>query len=170
MVVSTKKTRAGTRGRRAAILLLLLVGLYYRAESAPKIRVSGKWLENLKATDITGGPGTDFKADFESAADAVDITISKTSTPTSEWKIEVKRIDTNWDPSLVIWVMRTSDHGDLVSGGTGYQEVTDEYVDFIQGTGGISKIELQFRLDGVSAGVITADDYSTDLYYMVTEL
>ena len=161
-------------GRRVAAMILLLAVSCLPVFAAPKlsIRVTGKWQENLRANDLSGGAGTDFISPFESAVNEVDITISKTSTPTAPWKLEVRRVDTNWSPDLVLYVKRTSDGTGTgtISDGTSYQEVTTTDTLFFSGTGELSKIELQFRLEGVSAGVITADDYTTEVFYTVTEL
>ncbi len=162
------------RGRRVAAMLLLLAVFCLPAFTAPKlsIRVTKRWQENLQAKDLTGGAGTDFRSPFESDVNEVDITISKTSTPTAPWKVEVRRVDTNWSPDFVLYVKRTSDGTGTgtISDGTAYQEITTTDTLFFSGTGELRKIELQFRLDGVSAGIITADDYITEVFYTVTEL
>jgi len=161
-------TRA-KRGRRVAITILLLAVFCVPSLTAIKIRVTGKWQENLRVQDLTGGAGTDFDYPFESAENEVRITISKTTTPTTSWKVEVKRIDTNWHPSLVLSVKRTSANPG-VSGGTDYKVITTTDTELFTGSGEVSQIDLKFSLEGVSAGVITADDYTTEVYYTVTEL
>ena len=166
--MSTNMTRA-TKGRRVAITVLLLAVFCVPSLTAIKIRVTGKWQENLRVQDLAGGAGTDFTYPFESAENEVRITISKTTTPTTAWKVEVKRIDTNWHPSLVLSVKRTSDHAG-VSGGTDYIEIETTDKELFTGSGEVSQIDLKFSLEGVSAGVISADDYTTEVHYTVTEL
>jgi len=172
--VSRQRTRANNKRRRVAMTILLLAVFCTPVFTAPKltIRVTGKWQENLRAADLTGGAGTDFVSPFESAVNEVDITISNTSSDTAPWKVEVRRIDTNWDPYLLLYVKRTSGGTGTgtISNGSTYQEVTTTDTLFFSGTGDRSKIELQFLLEGVSAGVIDADDYITEVYYTVTEL
>jgi hypothetical protein len=135
------------------------------------IKTVRRWRLTLDAADLIGGGGTDFPVILESAVDEVEIDISKTLGPTAPWRVDVRSTEVNWRPEYRLYVRRSSDGlGDgSIAGGTVYQEITGVDQVFFSGTGDRTKIELQFRLEGVSVGV-PLDTYTADVHYTVTEL
>ncbi len=132
---------------------------------AISITVTGSWSETIDASDLQAGAGSDLVSTYESAADAVSISISD---PSGNWTIDVKKIDTNWHSNLHLNVKRTSDGTGpgSISGGDAYQEITDIDQNFFSGNGDRSNVNVQLKLTGISIQV-APDTYSTTVYYTV---
>jgi len=134
------------------------------------ITVTGSWSETIDASDLLAGAGSDLINTYESIADAVSISISETSGASDNWRVDVKKVDTNWDSSFYLYVKRTSDGtGGSVSGGTAYQEITDVDESFFSGSDDVSGIDIQLKLSGVSVQ-IPPDSYMTTVYYTVVDI
>ena len=155
----------------AAIILIVISPVRLFAPPAISLKVTGKWQAILRATDLTGGAGTDYQTPFESAVDEVKLTITKTAGPTAPWRIDIRRTDVNWDADLTLYAKRSSDGtGDgTISGGTTYQAVTTTDQSFFTGTGDRSQIGLQYQIDGFSVNNLQVDTYETTIYITVTE-
>ena len=160
---------------RAMVLLFALaffiVPTALFAQAGITIKVQRRWRLVLRATDLAGGAGTGFASVFESAADEVSVNISKTADPPAAWTVDIRRADSNWDPSVRLYVRRTSDGTEdpaNIWDGTEYQEVTtlDQY--FFGGTGDRSKVEIQYKVEGVSMA-LEVDTYLTEITYTVTQ-
>ena len=160
--------------KKTIIILLIFNFLTLLSWSAPSIslKITGKWTLTLRATDLIGGAGTDYLSEQESAVDQISITISKTATPTTPWRMDIKRVDINWNPNLHLYGRRTADGTGTgtINGGTVYQEITLTDQEFFTGTGERSKIEVQLKLSGISVFNLVEDTFDTTLYYTVTEL
>jgi hypothetical protein len=160
-------------GRKILTIVIIFHFIIFNAFAPPNlsIKITGKWNLKIDENDLVGGAGTTFPDAFESKTDEISITISKTTTPTTPWRVDIRRIDINWHPNLTLFVKRTSDGtGDgTIDNGTTYQQVTliDQF--FFSGTGERSKIDIQLKIEGVSLPV-PVDTYSTEIYYTVTEL
>jgi hypothetical protein len=158
---------------RAALAALLsggiLAGLGLQAWAAISVSLTGGWSETINATHLAGGAGSDLLSAYESAADAVSLTISGTTGPSDSWRIDVKRVDATWHPNLALSVRRTSDGtGGSVSGGASYQAVSDVNTAFFSGAGDVAGIALQLKLSGVSLQV-PAKTYTATVYYTVVD-
>jgi hypothetical protein len=153
-----------------AVLLSALVFIGGRAVAAISITVTGDWAETIDENDLIGGAGSELVSDYESASDQVTITISGTIDPSDAWRVDVRKININWDSNLHFYVRRTSDGTGPggISGGTSYQEVTDAYLSFFSGSGDRSDIHIQLELSGVSVQ-IPPDNYSITVYYTVVD-
>jgi hypothetical protein len=134
------------------------------------IALAGSWAVSIDAGDLTGGPGTDLTDTYESETAQITITISNTPGSGDNWRVDVKRMDTNWDSDLTLEVRRTGDGagGGSISGGTTYQEIDTTDTAFFSGSGDRSDITLQLRLSGVSVHV-PPDAYSTSVTYTVVD-
>jgi hypothetical protein len=152
----------------ASVLFLLSFSVLF---TAPKlsIRVQGKWTRgNFDAADLTGGAGSDFSSPQESAFDQIDVDVTKTN---NYWQVEISKADNPWPASVHVWVLRTIDgigSQATITGGTAYQQVTSTNQPFFSGTGDISAIKIQVKLENFSM-FMGMDDYTTTLSYTVTD-
>jgi len=141
-----------------------------KTQAQINITVTGSWSETIDASDLEAGAGSDLIDTYESIAGAVSISISGTTGPSDNWRVDVKKVDTNWDSSFHLYVRRTSDGtGGSVSGGTAYQEITDVDQSFFDGSDDVGGINIQLKLSGVSVQ-ISPDSYITTVYYTVVDL
>jgi hypothetical protein len=81
------------------------------------------------------------------------------------------RTDVTWDSHLTLSVRRTSDGvgGGAISGGDSYLPLGTGTSTFFSGTGDRLNIQMQLRLDGVSASV-PANSYATTITFTVVDL
>ncbi len=88
------------------------------------------------------------------------------------WKVAVSRQDINWPAALTLHIKRNSngiacgtclgvDNG---TSHTGYLQFTNIEQDFIFGTGEVSDIDLQFKIEGISL-TLEAQSYTTEIVY-----
>src|SRR5690606_621950 len=82
------------------------------------IVVTGTVSDAVTAEDLLGGAGSALASTYESATTAVDLDVQMTTGASDGWRLDIRRVDTAWDPSLRVWVRRTDD-------GTGPGTVTD---------------------------------------------
>ena len=161
--------RKGIRLKRKFAILILLFGLIFLANKAEAldITVTGDWSETINASDLISGAGSDLIGGYETASNAVSLSISGT---TGTWRIDVKRVDSTWPGDLILYVKRTSDGtgSGSISGGQSYQEVTDTDLSFFSGNGDRSNVNVQLKLTGVSIQV-PLDTYTTTVYYTVSD-
>lgn len=147
---------------KCSILILLPVLISGGAGAAISITVTGSWSETIDELDLQAGAGSDLIGTYESASDAVSISISGA---VSTWRLDVKKVDTNWHSDLILWVRRTTvGTGGTVSGGTDYLQVSGTDQPFISGSGDVSGIAVQLKLSGMSIQV-PQDTYTTTVYY-----
>jgi hypothetical protein len=133
------------------------------------ITVTGSWSENIDALNLLAGAGSNLTDTYQSATAAVQLNI----TAIGNWRVDVKKTDSNWHSSLELYVKRTGDGtgtGGIPSGGTSYQKVdTDIDQSFFTGNGDRSNIPVQLQLTGVSIQV-PPGVYTTTVYYTVIQL
>lgn len=146
------------------VLLLLLAGQFLGSQQLQFRTNPKQWRLRLSSTELTGGAGTDFATSYESAADAISLTINHS---TGSWDVEVRRGDTNWHSDLSVYVRRTSSNGGI-SGGQSYQQVTTNNESFFSGTGDVSGINVQIMIQGTSVS-LPVDSYETTIYYTITD-
>ena len=155
------------------ILIFLLASLFFTAQTAHaaiSITVTGAWFERIDKNDLISGAGSDLKSAYTSVSGQVSIDISGTAGPTDAWRVDVRKLDDNWNNNLHPYVRRTSDgSGGSVSGGASYQSVTDINTSFFSGFGDVTGIKVQLRLTGVSIQ-IPPSSYSAVLYYTVVDI
>jgi len=132
------------------------------------IGVSGNWSKTIDSSDLQSGAGSDLNDTYTSSTDTVTVDISGT---VGDWQLDVKKIDSNWDAGLVLYVKRTTDGTGFgsISQGTTYQQVTDIDQNFFNGTDDRSNIKVQLQLTGVSIQ-IQPDIYTTAVYYTVSDI
>ena len=155
----------------AAILFAVLTVTAALAAPPPNIsiRVSGKWTLKIDAANLAGGAGSDLLDAYETAVDAISISITKVG---GNWRLDIKRVDTLWPAAVGVYALRTSGgsgSGTITGGDSSYQPVTTTDAYFFQGSLDRSGIGVQLKVDGVSVA-IPADDYATTIYYTVTDI
>ena len=153
-------------------IILLLAAALISSEAvwaAVSISVTGSWFESVDATDLTGGAGSDLPSVYESSADQVTIQIAGAGN--SDWRVDIRKVDTDWHSDLGLHIRRTSDGSGpgRISGGTSYQQISDTYQEFFSGSRNRRNISVQLMLDGVSAD-LPCGDYLTTVYYTVVEV
>ena len=132
------------------------------------ITVTGDWLLTIDASDLQAGAGSDLEPNYTSASDAVQIDISNTA---GNWRVEVKRIDSNWHGDFQLSVKRTSDGtgSGTISGGTTAVTVTQTDQEFFTGSSDRSDVHVELTLENVSVK-IPPDTYTTTVYYTVVDI
>lgn len=158
--------------RREFAILILIFGIIFLAGKSEAVDITavGSWSLSIDSADLVAGAGSDLKSDYESTVDAVSINISATTGASDSWRIDIKKVDTNWQGNLILYLKRTSNGtGGSVSGGTAYQEVTDTSTSFFSGFDDVSGIKAQLKLSGTSIQ-IPMDTYTTTVYYTIVDI
>jgi len=160
-----------TATSRFIILFLVILGIIAAGSglyAAVGIKLNGVWSETIDASDLQAGAGSDLIDTHESLSDQISIEIIGATG--KNWRVDVKKNDTNWHSAFELSVRRTSDGtgSGTISGGTSYQEVTDTDKTFFDGSGSRQDIFEQLKLSGVSVQV-PWDTYITTIYYTVVE-
>lgn len=159
--------------RKGFTIVILIFGIIFLAGKAEAIDITavGSWNLSITSADLVAEAGSDLKSDYESAADAISISISATAGASDYWRIDVKKVDTNWQGNLILYIKRTSNGtGGSVSGGAAaYQEVTDSNTSFFSGSDDVNGVKAQLKLSGVSIQV-PIDTYTTTVYYTIVDI
>jgi hypothetical protein len=130
----------------------------------------GAWSEPIGASDLVSGAGSDLADAYESTVDEVVITIATTTGAGDNWRVDVRKSDTNWPSSFKLWVQRTSDGTGpgSITGGTTYQQVTGSDASFFSGAGDRSNVDVRVKLTGASVSELP-DTYVASLIYTVVD-
>lgn len=162
--------KRGEAGVFETAIIFFVVCLLIQVDTAAAIQiaVTGDWSRDVTSDDLAGGPGTDLNDTYESDSDQALITISDTSGHT--WRVDVRRVDTDWPGGLVLSVRRTGDGtgGGTIMDGTSYQAVGTLDGEFFSGSGDRSGIPIQSKVSGVSVE-LGRDTYSTTVIYTVVD-
>ena len=150
--------------------LMLICGI---AQAQVVIVSVSNYREDVDENDLTVPleAGYDLEPMIETSAsfnqlDVLNVAKSK------DWKVSVSRRDVNWPGALTLSVKRTST-GTACMGCSGvnvglspstYIPLTAAEQNFIYGTGEVTGINIQMRIQGVSL-TIDADTYSTEVIY-----
>lgn len=144
---------------------LLLSG---SAALAQNIVVTGDWYLTIDATCLLGGPGSDVSPAYSSAADQINVDISRTN---RNWGIYVRRMDSIWPPDVKVGLLRTANGkgSGWISGGTSWIEVTPFDQQFFIGYKQRRNIKVQGRVTGISVRT-PSDTFSTTVVYTITDI
>lgn len=154
-----------------AAVLLMTIGispLYAKA----KTTVTGTWNLIITEQDLQNGAGSDLKSTYESPSDRVIVDIDMKGVGSDSWIIYVRKSppDANWLSRFHLFIRRSGNGQGpppgRISGGTTYQELTDNDVFFYEGFKQRKNVPHQFKLTGVSASV-PAGKYTTTVYYTI---
>jgi hypothetical protein len=170
--MNTRKRTRPEEQRAAAGLLPAVLILATILNAAIAITVSGSWTLAIGQSNLTGSAGSNLTSSYESSTSQLSMSISGLSSTLTTWRVDVKRIDTNWNPGFTISIKRTnsgtSGTGTVNSGGTTYTAVTTTAQSLWTGRGNKSGIYLQEKLDGISCS-IPAATYRTTLSFTVVQ-
>lgn len=121
--------------------------------------------------------GADFQNQFETASDAIVLSVAILPNDTENvffrtWRIDVSRNDIDWHPNLNLAIKRTgngsSDFDRTVQSGEFYQKIEQNNNFFFNGIGWINSIPLQLELSGISV-VLPAKSYATEIIFTLTD-
>ncbi len=134
------------------------------------ITVTGSWTQSIDKNNLTGGPGTNLTSTFTSAQNANLINITGATSKRDNWQINIKRINTTWTGSLLVFARRTSNGTGTgtISGGQAYIQVTTTDTTFFTGAGNRNGIQIQLQLTGASL-TVPPNQYSTTIQYTVID-
>jgi len=153
---------------RGTVLFLTWTFMLLTFAEAANITITGSWSLVIGAGDLTGRPGTNLTAAYNSATNQVLMGVTTGAGLT--WRVDVLRIDSHWHANLVLSIRRTGTGSGTgtVTGGGGFQAITTTSQTFVTGSGNRAGIQLQERLGGVSVS-IPADTYTTTVQYTVVD-
>lgn len=160
-----------THGLTKWILLLAALGAYGAgSDAAMDIAAAGTWSPTAGPSDLIAGAGSDLTSSYQSISDQLLLAISNTSGNDDNWRVDVRRSDTNWHASFVISVKRTGDGigGGSIAGGSAYQSAGVSDAAFFSGAGDRDGIPIQLQISGVSVQ-IPPDTYSTAIIFTVVD-
>jgi hypothetical protein len=134
------------------------------------ITATGSWTQSIDKNNLTGGPGTDLTNTFTSAQNTTLITITGTTSKRDNWQINIKRINTTWAGSLLVFAQRTSNGTGTgtISGGQAYIQVTTNDTTFFTGAGNRNGVQIQLQLTGASL-TVPPNQYSTTIQYTIID-
>jgi hypothetical protein len=134
------------------------------------ITVTGSWTQSIDKNNLTGGVGTNLTSAYTSSQNINLINITGTTSKRDNWQINIKRIDTTWNSSLLVFAQRTSDGTGTgtISGGKAYIQVTANDTTFFTGAGNRTGIQIQLQLTGASL-TVPPIQYSTTIQYTVID-
>jgi len=162
--------RGNMRRRGFKQVFLVSVGLFLLISNGAvsiEITSTGDWSLTIDENDLINGAGSDLNSTYESTTYQVSLTILGTS---GSWRVDVRKVNTNWHSDLHLWVRRTGDgSGDSVWDGTVYQDLTGTDQPFFTGSDDVSAITVQLKLSGMSVQV-PPDTYTATLYYTVVDI
>ena len=162
-------TKPLTSLQRLSLLALVLTLIFLSLPSwTIDIRASGSWALILDLTDMQGPAGSELIPEHESVADESGIRVSKAKE--KYWSVDIRKQDIHWHGDLQFFLRRTSDGTGKgwIAGGLIYTEATDTDSQFFTGYHDRDKIDIQFKLTGVSTN-LSSDIYTADIIYTVTE-
>ncbi|HGJ64671.1 TPA: hypothetical protein ENS27_04695 [bacterium] len=150
------------------LMFISISPLYAKARAT----VTGTWNLIITEQDLQNGAGSDLKNTYESPSDQVIVDVDMQGVGSDSWIIYTRKSppDANW-PSRFRLFIRRSGNGQgpppgSISGGTTYQELTENDVFFYEGVKQRKNIPHQFKLTGVSA-LVPAGTYITTVYYTI---
>ena len=163
---------------RRTLVRGVLMGLLTLAMSPPVDGIgslsvtSGAYLQNINAANLQGGAGTDLTSTYTSAAGATTLDVTGFIILSLPWHIDVRRIDSAWNSSLVLSVRRTSSGAacglslgsSAPTGGDVFQVIATSATTFLNGNGNRCGVGIQYQLSGVSVQV-PPGSYATTVQY-----
>lgn len=149
--------------------LSIFLLLFLTKTEAIDISATGGWNETIDASDLVSGAGSDLNNAYRSAGNATKLRITGIN-PTDNWRVDVRRTDSNWHSDFTLRVKRTSDGAGpgSISGGLSFIKIDTIDTQFFSGTGRRRNIKLKYRLTGMSVSV-PPQIYTTTITYTVVD-
>jgi len=154
---------------RKILFFLFFILVFKIAECSASINIatSGGWTQVIDQSYLISGPGSPLQSTYESITNATTIDVTGCQQPDEPWLINVKRIDSGWNPNFYIFVKRTS-QGNM-NGGLDYVLITDNTENFFfSGQGNIYSIFCQYKFtinEGINSLLIPPGTYNTTITY-----
>lgn len=133
------------------------------------------WREDVDAGDLSipDEAGADLNSTLETSANYNQLDILNMA-DSQGWKITVSKQDINWPAAFLPFVQRTGNGFPCAtcpgvnqfSSVSGYLQITNLEQDFIFGTGEVTDINLQFKIEGLSL-TVDAQNYSTEVIFTI---
>ena len=162
-----RKIQQGTLTKRAfRVALLSACVLGFMSQAIIASSISGSWSQQVTASDLSAGPGSDLLSAYESGTSQVTIAV----TQTGGWSVSVHKVDNNWHANLNLYLRRTSNgsgSGSIADGGD-YQQLTSTSTAFFSGSALRTNIHVQIKIDGVSV-LVPQGDYATTVHYTFSD-
>jgi hypothetical protein len=146
---------------RNLLLVLSCVGV----ASAADLSSTGDWTENVNASHLTAGAGSNLPAAFQSVSGTTVLSIANAP---GNWRVKARRGSGNWNGNLILWVKRTSDGSGsgTISGGDTFVELGATDAEIFSGTEARGNISLQYKLTGLTSGV-APDAYTSSIIFTI---
>ncbi len=129
-----------------------------RTAAAVSITVIGHWEPSIVVRPLTAGRESGLQSTYESAVNQIRLRISGSA---GNWKVSVRKEDTNWHPNLVLKIRKSSGKDKPIV------TVQNTNMEFFSGDRD-TNAHLQLTLEGVSVEV-PPDTYTTTVIYTITE-
>ena len=85
-------------------IIFLLAPLFFVPQTTYadiSITVTGNWSETIDKNDFLSGAGSDLQSTYTSVSGQVSITIRGTKGINDAWRIDIRKVDNNWNDNLV---------------------------------------------------------------------
>jgi hypothetical protein len=155
-----------------AWFFLFSLWLFLTKVEAIDLSAAGGWNENVNASDLVSGVGSNLVDTYESTTNATNVNISNCMGDSDNWRVDVRRVDEGgWYGGFALYVKRTSDGtgNGFVSDGFDYIEITSTDTPFFTGAGDRSNINIQYQLTGMSINV-SPNNYHTTIMFTVVDI
>lgn len=166
-----RSTRPADPVKTALLIIVpVLFCIVASRASALDITVTGSWTDTVDQNDLRSGIGSNLNATYTSPTNVNIVAITNATGTSDAWQVSIRRIDTTWNPAMVLSVRRTStgSGSGSIQGGTSYIQVTTSDQSFFTGAGNRSNVRVQLRLSGVSLQ-IPPNQYSTTVQYTIID-
>lgn len=163
---------------RVINIFFVFLALACGSSLAQTIQVTGSnWNPVISSASVTEA-GLDYTSDASVQSSSSQSTISLAPGGGflgyyfGAWRVDVRKVNTNWDNRLKIYARRTSNGSGFFGGiqnGTSYQEIQNVDQSFFDGSGYRNNITIQYSISGFSV-LIPVDTYSTTVMYTLIDL
>lgn len=164
---------------RFLLFILVLSALESKSQS---ISVSGTWYPSISASNITEA-GSDYAAGYNVSSNANQSLVAITMPGSGffnvldNWRVDISKSDLTWNSSLILEVQRTGNGtgtrwwfwSSSITGGTGYQTISNLPSPFFSGNGNYTNIPMRYKLSGLSV-LIPVGTYTTNVVYTLIDI
>lgn len=115
--------------------------------------------------------GENSPRSYESRADATILDITGTADSKDAWLVRVSKSDGSWPEGVTLSLKRTGDGGGggAINGGTSYTALSGAYVDFFDGSGDRTSIQIQYKISGI-APTLSPAVYGASITFTVVDI
>ncbi|HKI87646.1 MAG TPA: hypothetical protein VKA38_01375 [Draconibacterium sp.] len=159
--------------KKAFIPIIFLLFSQFVFSQQMKLEIDGNITFDNSMYYITEA-GNDFPSSIETET-SIYISVSydnfwdKKFNPNQKWRLYINKTDVNWNPDLILEVIRTGDGNHPgnrgktnIHDGTNYHNISNNPAYFFRGKDEISDIPISFRIIGLSI-TMGAQEYETNI-------